>query len=654
MGESDRVAILGASAKPERYLHKAQVMIAAKRHRVFPVHLRASLLGAVLVARSGRSGRSGGARAALALVALLATVAACSPDSGAPPSPPGFPEPPLPDSASLLLVTLDTFRADAAGCGGSPIGRTPYLDRISRTGLQFETGLTTCPLTLPSHATMMTGLAPPAHGIRTNGITRLPGDLPTLAGALAEREFATGAFLAAFALVERFGLGRGFDVYDDDVGGFEDVGAFQMARRPGDEVSEAAAAWADALPVGRRRFEWVHLFDAHQPYDAPAPLLAASGRVPYLADIAEADSYLGAVLRRRDLAGESSWVVVLGDHGESVGDHREETHGLFIYAATMRVPAVIWPAPRGERPGLRRETFRVVDLPATAFDLLGLAPDEAPGVGVSALTGNPGPAYMESFYSRLHHGWSELRAIRDGRWKYIEAPEAELYDLESDPGETDNLHDEYPEEVARLADLLSDYADAERAGDRVDLDAESREALESLGYVTSTVETAEETELVDPKRMVRVNELIMSAMRVWGDGRGDGAHHFLSRALSIDPRNREVHKNIAMLNAEAGRHDVAVDWYLRCLSLPPFEDDHFPRAELARSYLALGRPEDAVGHLEIVVLNDPDDASAWNNLGVARIGLGEREAARTAWERALRIDPGFEAAQKSLERTHRQ
>ena len=592
-------------------------------------------------------------RRSVPIVAVLVVAAAsaigCTRES--PPPPPGAPPSPDPGTASLLLVTLDTFRADAAGCGGSPGGRTPHLDRLARTGIQFETGIASCPLTLPSHATMLTGLEPPGHGIRSNGVARLPGDVATLGGELKKHGFVTGAFLGAFALVERFGLGRGFDEYDDDVGGFEDVGAFEMARRRGDRVVAAAESWSGGRTPGARRFEWIHLFDAHQPYDAPKARFAASGRVPYLADVAETDGYLGMALRSRALAGEDTWVIVLGDHGESIGDHREETHGLFIYESTTRVPAVVWPAPAGRRPGRARAIFRPDDLPATVFDLLGLDPAEAPGEGRSALAGDPGPAYLETLYPRLHHGWSDLRAVRQGKWKYIAAPRPELYDLESDPGERVNLHDDEPAVVAGLAAELARFTAAERTGEAVELDAGAREALASLGYVTDTVESDRAGVLPDPKDMVRVNELLMAAMRVWGDGRGEAASNLLAQALAIDPKNREIHKTYGMLHAAAGRHDLAVSWYKRCLELPPFDDDHFPRGELARSYLQIGQPGKALEQLEIVVRNEPEDASSWNNLGVARMGTGDRDGAREAWKRALELDPALEAARTSLART---
>lgn len=595
--------------------------------------------------------RGGRARAtAIVLAGLLPLVAGgCGEGGGERGAAPAALRPsPAPGASSLLLVTLDTFRADAAGCGGSPVGRTPYLDRLARRGIQFETAWTASPLTLPSHATMLTGLTPPSHGARGNSTFRVSPDVPTLADALAGRGFATGAFLASATLDRRFGTARGFDVYDDDVGHQQSV--FGMAQRPGDVVTDAAIAWWLSLPAGARRFEWVHYFDAHDPYMAPRPRVAASGGSAYLGDVSVADAMLGRRLRARDLSDDPSWVIVLGDHGESLGDHREETHGLFVYGATMRVPAVLSPAPPGEATGLRRATFRTVDLPATAFALLGLDPDDAPGEGVSALDGNAGPAFMESIYAYLHYGWASLRAVVDGKWKYVEAPTPELYDLENDPGETRNVEEEHGDVADGMAALLASLAaEAEAAAPagNVELDDASREALESLGYVTTIVDVGD-ADRPDPKDMVRVNELVMLASAASSAGRYAEARQIVARALDLDPDNKELHRTMGVLLSTEGRYAAAAGWLERCIELPPDTRDAHPHAQLGICYLRLDRPEDARRHLEAAVALDPDRATTWNNLGLARRKTHDEAGAREAWRRALELDPALESARRFL------
>jgi len=589
------------------------------------------------------SRRTSGSAAVAAL--LLAT--ACG-DAGRAPLPGGrFPAPPERGAASLLLVTLDTFREDAAGVGGDPRARTPWLDRLARGGLQLR-GLAGSPLTLPSHTSMLTGRDGPAHGVRDNGTFRLPADVPTFVPALGEAGFATGAFIGAFPLHSRFGLARGFDVYDDEVGAPRD-GGLVVGQRSGDEVVAAAIRWLESLPAATRWFAWVHLFDAHQPYDAPRPLLVAAGGDPYRADVAATDRWLGAALRA--VASRDAWVVVFGDHGESLGDHGEGTHGLFVYASTIRVPAIVWPAPAGEPGGPRPSALRSIDLPATVYDLLGLPPDGAPGHGLSALAPGGRPAFMETLYPWFHHGWARLSAIQDGDWKFVEAPEAELYDLAGDPGETRNVAPDHPERVERMAEEVRRITSRERASDSIELDPDARRALESLGYATGRRE--ESGELPDPKRMVGVVHLLERAQALMSQGQWDASLAPLRAALARDPRNKDVHQLFGIAHAAAGRDAEAADSYLRCLELPPHTNDRVPRFELASAYLRLGKNAEAALQLERVLETDPDDADAWYNLGVAKEREGDAAGAGVAWRRSVELDADHDLARRALSRVTR-
>jgi arylsulfatase A-like enzyme len=570
---------------------------------------------------------------------LLAGCAGGGRDSAAPPGE-RFPGPPDPAGASLLFVSLDTFRADAAGCGGNPRARTPWLDRIARGGAQME-GLAATPLTLPSHTSMLTGLDPPAHGVRDNGIFRLPPDVPTLAERLEERGVRTAAHIAAFPLERRFGLDRGFSVYDDPV---SDTGAnaLVMAQRPGHRVvASARSAWEH----DGRQLVWVHLFDAHTPHDAPRPWRAATGD-EYLGDVAWADHWLGAAFRDARAAREALWVVVLGDHGESRGDHRESTHGLFVYGATMRVPAVLWPAPPGT-PSVSRHPFRLVDLPATVFELLGLDPADAPGSGVSVVGDPPAAAYMESRYALYHYGWSPLAALQEGRWKYVEAPQPELYDLAVDPGETQNRIGDEPERAAQLAEALARRTEGAREASAGPLDEEARAALESLGYVTGGGEDLR-TDLPDPKDMVTILRLLERAQAAISAGRPDLALNTLRQARSRDPANKDVYLTFGIAYTALGSHAEAADAFRRSLELPPHRNDRVPRFELASALFRLGKPAEAAEHLRIIVEAEPDDADAWYNLGLALRALGKGPEAVEAFQAALRADPGHELAGAAL------
>ncbi|GJM44883.1 MAG: hypothetical protein DHS20C21_17250 [Gemmatimonadota bacterium] len=578
--------------------------------------------------------------AALTVITMLGCGRAPAPRDGSTAAAP----PPDRDRSSVLFVSLDTFRADISGSGGHPGGRTPHLDRLARTGTQFRSGLSSSPLTLPSHSTMLTGLTPPAHGVRDNGTFRLPDAVPTLTADLRERGLRTGAFVAAFPLDERFGLAQGFEVYDDRVDGAGT--AILMAQRRGDRVAAAAAEWWSSLDPTERTFSWVHLFDAHTPHDAPRPFVQASGQDTYLAEAAYTDRFLGQAVRSAQAAIDDLWVVLLADHGESRGDHDEATHGLFIYGATIQVPAIIWPAPRELSPGAHPATFPTLDLPATVFDLLGLPPDEAPGSGTSRLRGETAPAYMESLYALYHHGWAPLMAVQDGRWKYVSAPTPELYDLEMDPGETRNVIDDYPDIAADLADRVDALAAETGEAASESLDESSRAALESLGYVTTTVDVRPDAP--DPKRMIHVQNLLEQAQSQFYSNRFEEALRTLRAALAKDPNNKDIYQTFGILYTAMGRDSDAADSFWKCLELPPHRNDRVPRYELASAYIRLGRAELAIPHLEKILQEDVPDASTWHNLGVAWEQLGQRDKARVAWQRAVETDPGFELARQAL------
>ena len=553
---------------------------------------------------------------------------------------------------SLLLVTLDTFRGDFWGAGGDPVSRTPHLDRIARRGMQFEQGLSSCPLTLPSHATMHTGLEPPEHGIRDNGIYRLREDVPTVATRLSERGFRNAAFISGFPLVARFGLTRGFEIYDDHLGGGGE-NPFIVAYRSGAEVEAHAERWIDSLPGNARWFGWTHFFDAHEPCEASPALIHASGNDTYRADIALADRYVGRLVQHVQAMDKPPWIVIVGDHGESRGAYGETTHGIFVYDVTLRVPAMMWPAPGGHAPGISRSTLRTIDVASTIFDLLAIK-DGAPGKGTSALVNAPRPSYFESRFAHLHFGWAPLRGAREGRWKFIDAPEPELFDLESDSGEKVNVASANPDIVRDLQAKSRTMISTDTEAPRVDLDAESKEALESLGYTSSMKEPATTENLPDPKRMIAILPLLDRAHGFLAAGRWQEALGPLRAAVARDPANKEIHQMLGTTFARLGRHPEAINSYLKCLDLPPHENDRIYRFELAVSYLEMGRMEEAIPHLEKILDEDPKDPVTWYNLGVARDRRGNPEGARRAWEMALKADSTYMLARQALGQVDRQ
>src|SRR5436190_14102981 len=341
-----------------------------------------------------------------------------------------------PSDLNLLLVTLDTTRADRIHAYGFDGIETPNLDRLAREGVLFEQAIASAPLTLPAHSSIFTGKFPPAHGVRDNGGFFLDDKETTLAERLQPRGFATGGFVGAYVLDHKWGIAQGFQTYFDDF----DLSKYQTLSlgsvdRPGNEVANKALAWLDKVSASRF-FGWVHFYDAHSPYTPPEPFKSRYAGRPYVGEIAFVDSQVGrllAYLDEHDLA-RNTVVVVMGDHGESLGEHGESTHGFFVYQSTTHVPLLVrspYDSMQGRRVG---DVVRSVDIVPTTLELLGVRTSEAfEGASVVPLmTGGKKElgvaAYSEAIYPRFHFGWSDLRSLTAGRYKYIAAPRPELYD----------------------------------------------------------------------------------------------------------------------------------------------------------------------------------------------------------------------------------
>ncbi|HEX2465656.1 MAG TPA: sulfatase, partial [Thermoanaerobaculia bacterium] len=367
--------------------------------------------------------------------------------------------------ANVLLVTLDTVRADRLGSYGYAGASTPALDGLAREGIRFSQAVATAPLTLPSHASILTGLFPPRHAVHQNGAAALPPTVPTLAEALHGHGYRTAAFVGSFVLDARFGLDRGFELYDDDIPRDPTTAVPGLeAERPGTQVVDRALSWLNADDQ-RPFFVWVHLYDAHAPYEPPEPYRSRFADRPYDGEIASVDAQVGRLLSyldERGLAGDTI-VAVAADHGEALGEHGELTHGLLLFEPTVRVPLLLR-AP-GRLPGgvVVGEPVGLADLAPTLAGLagvhLGLPSSSVDGRDLSAslAAGDEPPRvdlYAETEYPRLF-GWSALAAIRRGHAKYVAAPTPRLFDLESDPGETSNTLQAGDHRPAALAEALA-------------------------------------------------------------------------------------------------------------------------------------------------------------------------------------------------------
>jgi arylsulfatase A-like enzyme len=388
---------------------------------------------------------------------------------------------------SVVVITLDTTRADRLSTYGFADASMPHLERLAREGVVFHQATSVAPLTLPAHSSLFTGLLPPRHGVRDNADSPLAAGQTTLAEILRAQGFRTAAFVGSVVLDPDRGLSQGFDQYSGVVPDGRPV-PVPLQRRAEEVVSEATR-WLDG--VGDSRFfVWTHLYDPHRPYDPPEPFRSKYAHDPYVGEIAYADSQIGRLideLERLDLL-DRTIVIVAGDHGESLGEHGERDHGIFVYEGVLRVPLIIRASSIAPRP--IDAVVRLVDVMPTVLNLLGVPAPPMDGVSLGDLMrGKAGDsdleAYSESLYPR-RLGWSALRAVRAGEFKFIEAPRAELYDLEHDPFELRNIYHERPEIAAALARRLAALNDPPNRPANDSMRPELRQQLAALGYVASS------------------------------------------------------------------------------------------------------------------------------------------------------------------------
>lgn len=602
------------------------------------------------------------------------------------------------DRPNVLLVTLDTTRADRLGAYGYLDAVTPAFDDLAARGVLFERAFTSAPLTLPAHATLLTGREPPEHGLHVNGEGRLPDDVPTLASLLQERGYATGAFVAAFVLNRKFGLDRGFDVYDDalDDAAPQPVPEPLSVFRPGRTVVSAALTWLETVADSGRPFLcWVHLYDAHQPYavDDEAPP-RFRGRASYDGDIAYADRQLArliAFLDDRDLR-QHTVVVVVGDHGEGLSDHGEVEHGFLLNREVMRVPLVI------AHPGVVAAGSRVPgvtsmrDLLPTILGQLGIRrPSGARGRDLgAALAGgvmDGAMSYGETDMPYSAYRWSPMRSLTTGRWRYVRSPIPELYDHDDDPAERYNVASERPEKIAKLEALLQRFERSlgRRTATAVPLDPEERRRLEMIGYLVPTGQapaSGSDPTLPDMKVMLPVKHLETSLTRGLVTGAMDAATAravaeelvarspgtplfrrnlatmlaesgarpaaaaHLREALRLDPGAAELRVQLAGLLREDGSGDEAVIQYEAAIAAAPASIE--PHLGLGTLLVERGDLAGARRHFELAVERDDDSGVALLNLANTLALMGDVEGAILRYRAAVRLDPGSPAVHQGL------
>lgn len=551
---------------------------------------------------------------------------------------------------SVLLISVDTLRADRLGSYGYSAAATPNMDAVAARGLRFSQATTVVPLTLPAHTSLLTGTFPTFHGVRDNGGFYAEDSLTTLAETLKPLGYRTGGFVGAFVLDRRWGLAQGFDHYFDefDLSKYEMSVGLEAAQRPGREVVDRALTW-----LGEDRsqpfFAWVHLYDPHAPYQPPEPYrsrFAATMQGAYDGEIAATDAEIGRLLSALQVSGQldSTVVVIVGDHGESLGDHGEQQHGFFVYDAAVHIPLII--AGPGVPVRVVPDQVRIVDVMPTVLDLLGVAAP-AGSQGQSLLPLGRGEAldllaYSETFYPRYHYGWSELTAVRDGRFKFIAAPRRELYDIEADPGETSDLAKENPRMADALERALKDLATrtATKAVAQPPraIDAETEQRLRALGYVASTVTRAamEDRPREDPKDTIRLYNLLKRAAQDSVEGRLDDGIAKVREVLQADPDVIEAYTMLGNMHTKANRLQEAIGAYQRALAVDP---EHEGAAwSLALAYKEAGKEEEARAGFERVLQLNPRGAKPLYQLADIAMRTGDFAGAAKLLEQGLTLD----------------
>jgi arylsulfatase A-like enzyme/thioredoxin-like negative regulator of GroEL len=552
----------------------------------------------------------------------------------------------------VYLVTIDTLRADHVHCYGYDRIKTPTLDGLAAEGIRFANTFTPSPITNTSHTSILTGLLPSAHGV-TDFARPLSDTHPTLAELLQQRGYHTAAFIGSVVLDSKAlapGLDRGFDFYDNFPEHSQAKSRWGRLERRASEVVRRAAAWRDAHPAGAH-FVWIHLYDPHDPYEPPAPYSTLYKDRLYDGEIAYADAALGNFVGHLKQRGwyENALIIVVGDHGEGLGEHHEQTHGVFLYDSTLHVP-LIFKLPGKPSATVVQDQTRTTDIYPTVLDILNIAaPKQLDGESLKSLFAGSDTserrAIAETDYP-LHFGWSPLRALRADGFKFIEAPRPELYDLRTDPGELDNKYEPWDATVQKsrkaLADVWARMPRPEPSSGTVG--SGTLDELRALGYLGpadagSATNVPEPSLLPDAKDRIEEQNLLHSAMMAAEDGRAAEARPDLEKVLALNPKSQTALVQLGTLELHDGNYKKAADYLKRARDLRP-ED---ATAALYEGQ-ALEKSGDLAGARDAletsVKLNPKQSSDARILLGQVYLGLKNGKAAEDQFEAALLMEPG--------------
>lgn len=561
---------------------------------------------------------------------------------------------------NYILISVDTLRADRIGCYGFSGIETPNIDLFAQRGVRFERCIAQTPLTLPSHTSLLTGTQPTFHGVRDNGGFLVPQQLVTLAELFKEQDYQTAAFVAAYVLDSKWGLNQGFDFYFDrfDLSKYKTISLGNVQRR-GDEVIDETIHWLDQNKQNKF-FSWIHLYDPHTPYDPPSPFKEKYPNRHYIGEIAYTDYQLGRLwryLEDNDLV-SNTILVFVSDHGESLGEHKESTHGFFIYQEGIHVP-LIFVTPFEKLHGITRSSVvSLVDVMPTILDMADVPiPLHVQGQSLlSLLMGDEETksdfAYSETFYPRFHYGWSELTSVQDGRFKLIIAPRLELYDLLDDPEERNNLLATLPEEARRLKNLADDFIrrssqDALQL-DYSHIDEEARQKLAALGYIGTFTDLSslKEKKPGDPKDKIVVFNQLSEARELSLKGDFEQAVILVQEIIQDDPDVIDAYFTLGNLYFKERKFEEALESFFQALERKP--DDAFTAINIANSYISMGDFNEAEKFLLSIVDALAPDSQIHFILGNINYFQKEYEEALKNYKKCLELNPSSASAYNGI------
>ncbi len=561
---------------------------------------------------------------------------------------------------NYILITIDTLRADRIHCYGFNQIQTPYMDLFAKKGVKFERCIAQTPLTLPSHVSILTGTQPIFHGVRDNGGFLVPEELITLAELFNEKGYNTAAFVAAYVLDSKWGLNQGFDYYFDkfDLSKYKTISLGRVQRR-GEEVINETLLWLEKYK-NKKFFTWIHLYDPHTPYDPPSPFYEKYLGRPYLGEVAYTDYQLGRLwnyLKNNKLLDKTIFIFT-SDHGESLGEHKESTHGFFIYQEAIHVP-LIFVFPFEKLQGLSRsQVVSLVDIMPTILEMANIPiPSQVQGESLVPLFFKDKKlknnfAYSETYYPRFHYGWSELKGIQNERFKLIIAPRMELYDLINDPDEKINLASTYLDELDKLRRLADRFMEETSQNafqiDYRHMDEETRQKLTALGYIGSFTDQSqlEGKALADPKDKITIFNRLSRARELGLQGKFKKAVSIIEEIIKEDPDVIDAYFTLGNLYFKENRFEEAIEYFFKALEKKP--NDTFTIINIANSYIKMNKFKEAEKIILDSIENVPPDSQLYFILGNINNFQKKYDKAVKYYKNCLELNPYSASAYSAL------